>query len=77
MRDYRINVPVMRSGSDMVMSPMSSEALIKRSVPSITIPEKPVTNLFMPGKKKGGKVSERKAEVRKAKVYAHKTLTIE
>ena len=28
VRDYRIDVPVMRSGSDMMMSPMSSEALI-------------------------------------------------
>ena len=70
-------MPVMRSGSDMVMSPMSSEALIKRSVPSITIPEKPVTNIFVPGKKKDGKVSKRKLEVRKAKVYAHKTLKTE
>jgi hypothetical protein len=46
-------------------------------VPDITIPEKPVTNLFMHGKKKGGKVSKRKAEVRKAKVYAHKKLKTE
>ena len=43
----------------------------KRFVPGITIPEKPVTNIFVPRKKKGGKVSNRKPEVRKAKKHLH------